>query len=173
MKEKKNKTIKQQKNKERIAQYAFFAGEFAVIPIPFIVMGAVNWNEWFAYNPGGWKIGLGGTIAIALMSIATLLVSAMKEDKKITGGYVAIVIGWYAMAFVAMLVSQILAEIYKIMFIGGSGMLAAFGLDLGSKEMKKRADKHKLAMIDAEKELNKEQAKEEIISESKKKKIRF
>lgn len=162
-KQKKEMTVKQKKNKERVAQYALFASEFVAIPIPFVIMSAVNWNEWFAYNPEGWKIGLGGGIAIALMSIATLLVGAMKEDKNITGGYVAIVLGWYAFAFVAMLLSQILAEIYKIMLIGGSGMLAAFGLDLGSKEMKKRADKHKNAMLEAEKELNKEQAKEEMV----------
>lgn len=171
MKEKKNKTIKQQKNKERAAQYALFASEFAVIPIPFVVMAAVNWNEWFAYNPGGWKIGLGGTIAIALMSLAALMVSSMKEDKRITGGFIAIVMVWYTLAFVALLLSEILAEIYKIMFIGGSGLLAAFGLDLGSKQMKKKADLHKSAMVEAQKELNKEQAKEEIISQEKK--IRF
>ena len=171
MKEKKNKTIKQQKNKERAAQYALFASEFAVIPIPFAIMAAVNWNEWFAYNPGGWKIGLGGTIAIALMSLAALMVSSMKEDKRITGGFVAIVMVWYTLAFIALLLSEILAEIYKIMFIGGSGLLAAFGLDLGSKQMKKKADLHKSAIVEAQKELNKEQAKEEIISQEKK--IRF
>lgn len=171
MKEKKNKTIKQQKNKERAAQYALFASEFAVIPIPFVVMAAVNWEEWFAYNPGGWKIGLGGTIAIALMSLAALMVSSMKEDKRITGGFVAIVMVWYTLAFIALLLSEILAEIYKIMFIGGSGLLAAFGLDLGSKQMKKKADLHKSAIVEAQKELNKEQAKEEIVSQEKK--IRF
>ena len=172
MKEKKNKTIKQQKNKERAAQYALFTSEFAVIPIPFAIMAAVNWNEWFAYNPGGWKIGLGGTIAIALMSLAALMVSSMKEDKRITGGFVAIVMVWYTLAFIALLLSEILAEIYKIMFIGGSGLLAAFGLDLGSKQMKKKADLHKSAIVEAEKELNKEQAKEEIIKDNKKS-IRF
>lgn len=160
---KKQRTIKQIKNRERIAQYALFASEFIAIPTPFLIMGAVNFDEWFVQNPESWKIGLGGGIAVALMSIAVLLVAAKKENKEITGGYIALVLGWYAFAFVALLLSQILMEIYKIMLIGGSGMLAAFGLDTASKSFAKKADKHKLAIAEAEKELDKEQAKEELI----------
>lgn len=163
MKEKKPLTVKQKLNRKRIAQYSLFAGQFAAIPIPFAIMAAVNADEWFVNNPNGWQIGLGGGIAIALMSIATLLVSKKKENTELTGGYVALLIGWYAFAFVAMLLSEIMYEIYKIMMIGGTGMLAAFGLDQGSKAMKKKADNLKDSLIEAEKDINKEQAKEEMI----------
>lgn len=160
---KKQRTIKQMRDRERAIQYSLFVSEFAVIPAPYGVMCAVNHEEWFVNNPDSWKIGLGGAIAIALMSLAVLLVGAKKENKELTGGYIALILGWYAFAFVALLLSQILAEIYKIMFIGGSGMIAAFGLDTASKSFKKKADKHKQAMIDAEKEMDKEQAKEEMV----------
>lgn len=160
---KKELTIKQKLNRERTAQYLLFASQFAVLPVPFAIMAAVNADEWFVNNPNGWQIGLGGGIALALMSVIILLVSAKKENEKITGGYVALVIGWYAFAFVAMLLSEIMYEIYKIMMIGGSGMLAAFGLDQASKVYMRKADKHKSAIVEAEKELDKEQAKEEMV----------
>ena len=163
MKEKKQLTIKQQKNKNRATQYALFASEFVAIPVPFAIMAVINREEWFLNNPNGWQIGLGGGIAIALMSIMALLVSAKKENQELTGRYVALIIGWYAFAFVAMLLSEIMYEIYKIMMIGGTGMLAAFGLDQGSKYFKKQADKNKEQLTEAEKQLGVEQAKEEMI----------
>ena len=163
MKEKKPLTLKQKQRKERAAQYGLFASEFAVLPIPFAAMAIANADEWFVSNPDGWKIGLGGGIALALMGIMTLLVSKRKENQELTGGYITLIIGWYAFAFVAMLLSQIMYEIYKIMAISGTGMLAAFGLDQGSKYFKKEADNHKLAIEEAKKELDKEQAKEEMV----------
>ena len=160
---KKQLTMKQKLNRERAAQYSLFAGQFAVLPVPFTAMAIANREEWFIQNPEGWKIGLGGGIAIALMAIMMFLISAKKENKELTGGYVALIVGWYAFAFVSMLLSEIMYEIYKVMMIGGTGMLAAFGLDQGSKYFKKQADKHKDAIIEAEKDLDKEQAKEEMV----------
>ena len=162
---KKQMTIKQQKNKERTIQYSLFAGQFVALPVPFIAMAIVNREEWSVNNPNGWQIGLGGGIAIALMAVMTLLVSAKKENKELTGGYIAMIIGWYAFAFVAMLLSEIMYQIYQIMMIGGSGMLAAFGLDTASKTYKKKADKHKAQLEKAEEELGVEQAKQEMVKE--------
>lgn len=159
---KKKRTIKQQKNKERRIQYSLFASQFAVLPIPFGVMAIVNQEEWFINNPEGWKIGLGGSIALALMSLMTFLISSKKENKELTGGYISLIIGWYAFAFVAMLLEKIMHEIYMIMMIGGSGMLAAFGLDTASKNYKKKADKHQAQLEEAEKQLGVEQAKAEM-----------
>lgn len=159
---KKKKTIKQQKNRERAIQYSLFAGQFAVLPIPFAAMAIANREEWFINNPEGWKIGLGGGIALALMSIMMFLVSSKKENTELTGGYVALLIGWYAFGFVAFLLSEIMYEIYKIMMISGTGMLAAFGLDTSSKIYKKKADKHKAQLDEAEKQLGVEQAKQEM-----------
>ena len=159
---KKQKTIKQQKNKERVIQYTLFAGQFAVLPIPFAAMAIANREEWFVNNPNSWQIGLGGSIAIVLMAIMTFMISAKKENKELTGGYVAMIIGWYAFAFVAMLLSEIMFEIYKIMMIGGSGMIAAFGLDTASKAYKKKADKHKTQLEKAEEKRGIDQAIKEM-----------
>lgn len=164
---KKQMTIKQQKNRERAIQYSLFAGQFAVLPVPFAAMAIANHEEWFVQNPDGWKIGLGGGIAIALMAIMMFLISAKKENKELTGGYVAMIIGWYAFAFVAMLLSEIMYQIYQIMMIGGTGMLAAFGLDTLSKQYKKKADKHQAQLLKAEEDLGVEQAKAEMKQEVK------
>lgn len=165
MKEKKPLTIKDKKNRARATQYALFGGEFLSVATPFAIMAGVNANEWFISNPEPWKLGLGGALGLALMSLAVLLVSKMKEDKSITGGYVALVVGWYAVAFIFLLLARIMNEIYTIMFYGGFGLLGAFGLDIGSKHYKKQADNYKEAIESANKEINKEQAKEEIKQE--------
>ena len=67
---KKQLTPKQKQNKYRALQYTTFVGEFVSIFTPFIIMGVVNAQEWF-YNEEGWKVGLGGTLALALLGIAT------------------------------------------------------------------------------------------------------
>lgn len=162
MKEKKALTIKQKKNRARATQFALFGGEFLSVATPFAIMAGVNANEWFINNPEPWKLGLGGALGLALMSLAVLLVSKMKEDKSITGGYVALVVGWYAVAFIFLLLARIMNEIYTIMFYGGFGLLGAFGLDIGSKYFKKQADDYKEAIASGKKELNKEQAIKEI-----------
>ena len=135
-------TTNQKKNKYRALQYTTFIGEFVSILTPFIVMGCVNAKEWF-YNEEGWKVGLGGTLALALMGIAVFLVTKQKEDDKITGGYVTLIVGWFAVAFIFMLLANIMEQITTIMLFGGLGLLGAFGLDLTSKNFKAKADQYK------------------------------
>lgn len=168
-KEKKPLTIKQQKNKARAIQYSLFGGEFLSIAIPYAIMAGVNHNEWFIQNPEPWKLGLGGALGLALMSLAVLLVSRKKEDEKLTGGYIALIIGWYAVAFVFLMLARVMNEIYTIMFYGGFGLMAAFGLDMGSKHYKKKADNYKEAIASANKDIDKAQAKQEILAEQEKK----
>ena len=135
-------TTSQKKTKYRALQYTTFIGEFVSILTPFIVMGCVNAKEWF-YNEEGWKVGLGGTLALALMGIAVFLVTKQKEDDKITGGYVTLIVGWFAVAFIFMLLANIMEQITTIMLFGGLGLLGAFGLDLTSKNFKAKADQYK------------------------------
>ena len=162
-KEKKPLTIKQQAKKERKISRLLFASEFVAIPTPFIIMGGVNFNEWFINNPEGWRIGLGGGIGIALMSFIALMVALKKENKDLTGGYLAIIFGYYMLGFIAMLLAEILTQIYQIIFITGTGLIGAMGLDIASKKEKAKADKHFKAIDNAQLELDTQQAKEEII----------
>jgi len=157
-------TATQKKNKYRALQYSTFVGEFVSILTPFIVMGAVNAEEWF-YNENGWKVGLGGTLALALMGIAVFMVSRKKEDEKITSGYVALVIGWFAVAFVFMLLASIMEQITTIMMFGGLGLLGAFGLDMTSKSFKVKADLYKKSLEKVKVDTLEEQIKEEIAQE--------
>ena len=138
-------TATQKKNKYRALQYTTFVGEFVSIITPFIVMGAVNADEWFTTEQG-WKVGLGGALALALMGIAVLLVTKKKENKELTSGYITLIIGWFAITFVFLLLSSILEQITTIMFFGGLGLLGAFGLDLTSKSFQKKAVLYKKAL---------------------------
>ena len=170
-KEKKPLTIKDKQRQARVKQYALFGSEFLSIATPFAIMAGVNHQEWFIQNPEPWKLGLGGALGLALLSLSVLLVSKQKGSKELTSGYIALIIGWYAVAFVFLLLARVMNEIYTIMFYGGFGLLGAFGLDMGSKHYKKEADNYKVAREEATKEINKEQAKQDIINE--KDKVRF
>lgn len=166
MKEKKPLTIKQQKNKYRFLQWLAFGGEFVAVSTPYIVMGAINYEEWFLTNPNGWQVGLGGSIAMALMGIIIAVITFKKEnDNKITDGYVSLILVWLVFATCLHLLGDIIYEISKIMYFGAIGLAGAFGLNLTSKAMQNKADLYKKAMTDATAELNKEQAKEEVKEE--------
>lgn len=165
---KKPLTAKQKQNKYRALQYSTFVGEFVSIILPFVIMGAVNYEDWFV-SESGWKVGLGGTLALALLGIAVLLVTKKKEEEKITSGYIALIIGWFAVAFIFVLLASIIEQIAMIMFFGGIGILGAFGLDMTSKNFKAKADLYKNAIAKAKTE----NLEEELKQEFKKDDIRF
>ena len=158
---KKQLTIKQKQNKYRALQYTTFGGEFLSIITPFIVLGLVNAEEWF-YNEEGWKIGLGGSLALALMGIAVFMVTKNKEDKKTTDGYIALIVGWFAVMFVFMLLADIMSQITTIMLFGGIGLLGAFGLDIASKNFKLKADQYRDTIQKSKQKVLQEQAEEEL-----------
>ena len=158
---KKQLSAKQKQTKYRALQYSTFATEFISILTPFIIMGAVNYEDWFV-SESGWKVGLGGTLALALLGIAVLLVTKKKEDEKITGGYITLVIGWFAVAFIFMLLASIMEQITTIMFFGGIGILGAFGLDMTSKNFKAKADMYKETIQKANQDVLKRQVESEI-----------
>ena len=141
--EKKPLTATQKKNKYRTLQYVTFGSEFLSIITPFIAMGIVNHEEWF-YQEDGWKIGLGGSLALALMGIAVFLVTKKKEENsKVTNGYISLIVGWFAVAFIFMLLADIMSQMSMIMLFGGIGLCGAFGLDIASKDFKAKAEAYK------------------------------
>ena len=132
-------------------------------------MAIVNHEEWFVMNPEPWKVGLGGSIGMVLLALAMFLITKKRDNEKLTNGMVALVIGWYAITFVFFLLAQINMEIYKIMAYGGFGLLGALGLDIGSKNFERKANNLKLAMTNAQNNLDTEQATKEILENNKKK----
>lgn len=160
MKKNKQLTATQKKNRYRALQYGTFGAEFISILTPFITLGAINYQEWFEVE-GGWKVGLGGALALALLGMAVFLVGKKKENNEITHGYIALVLGWFAVAFIFLLLSNILDQMATIMFFGGIGLLGAFGLDISSQKFKQKADMY----VEARKKVEIENAQEEIKNE--------
>ena len=159
--EKKQLTAKQKQTKYRALQYTTFISEFISILTPFIIMGAVNYDEWFTTEEG-WKVGLGGTLALALMGIAVFLVTKKKEDEKITGGYITLIVGWFAVAFIFMLLASIMEQITTIMMFGGLGLLGAFGFDIASRNFKDKADLYKKTIQAAKENVVKQQVEDDL-----------
>lgn len=171
--ENKELTIKQKYRRAKAGQYSLMAAEYVSVVTPYSIMAIVNRNEWFIANPEPWKVGLGGAIALVLVSLATLLVTLKKENKEITNGFIALVLGWYAVTFVFFLLANINMEIYKIMAIGGLGLIGAMGLDYGSRHFEKKAKELKTAITNAKTNLDTEQATKEILKEEEKKKVKI
>ena len=166
-KKQKKMTVVQQKNRYRALQYTTFVSEFVSVLTPFIVMGAINADTWFQ-SEEGWKVGLGGALALALMGIAVALVTKNKDNKQKTSGYVTLIAGWFAVAFVFLLLSSILEQITTIMLFGGFGLLGAFGLDIVSKNFKKKADLYKSAIEKAKGKKLEEDIYAELVDRAKK-----
>ena len=170
MAEKKPLTIKQKYRRYKTYQYGLIGAEYLATLTPYSIMAIVNREEWFIYNPEPWKVGLGGTIGMVLLALAMFLITKKRDNEKLTNGMVALVICWYAVTFVFFLLAQINMEIYKIMAYGGLGLIAALGLDIGSKYFDKKATILKNSMNKAQENLNTEQATKEILEEEKNKK---
>ena len=69
------------KTKYRALQWTLFGSEFISILTPFVVIGAVKFDEFFVNNPEGWKITLGGTICLAVCGLCVLLTTRAKEKE--------------------------------------------------------------------------------------------
>lgn len=160
--EKKKLTATQKKNKYRALQYTTYVGEFVSIFTPFIIMGIVNKDEWFATADQSLKVGLGGTLALAILGIAVFLVTKKKESKDLTNGYIALIIGWFTVAFIFVLLASILEQIATIMLFGGIGIVGAFGLDMFSKNFKSKADLYKETILKGKQNVIREEYEEEI-----------
>lgn len=163
------KTSQQKQTQYRALQYTFFGAEFVSAFAPFIGLGIANFDEWFV-NESGWKIGLGGTLAMALLGIILFMLGKKKEDEsKITNGFVTLIAGWFLVALIFWLFEMILTQIVMIMMIGGIGLLGSFGFDMASKEMKKKADLYKEVRAEVYKDDLKAKVLAEVKAEAKKK----
>lgn len=158
---KKELTLKQKSNKYRALQYSTFVGKYLALLTPFIIMGCVNAQEWF-YQDEGWKVGLGGTLALALLGIVMTLVTKddTKDNKSL--GKIALVMGWFTATFIVILLEDILNQMATIMIFGSIGLCAAVGIDFANKDFKEKADLYKNTLIETKKDILKDRAKEEL-----------
>ena len=166
-------TATQKQKGYRALQYTCIGGEFLSLITPFIILGAVNNEKWFK-SEGGWKIGLGGALALALLGIAVFLVTKKKEgESDITRGWITLIVGWFAVAFIFVLLTNIIDQISTIMLYGGLGIIGAFGLDITSRHFKRVADLYKAAIGEVKTDKLKEQINEEVEQEKQTKKVKI
>ena len=165
---KKPMTLTQKKNKYRALQYTTFVGKYIALMTPFIVMGVVNAEDWF-YTEGGWKVGLGGTLALALLGIIMALVTKDDTDDNKKLRKISLIAGWLAATFVIILLEDILNQIATIMIFGSIGLCAAVGIDFASDEFKTKADKYK-ATIEKGKE---QMLQQQFVEENKESEVKF
>lgn len=164
---KKELTPTQQKKRYQKIKWACFGGEFLSLITPFVAIGIVNYNKYFVeYN--GTKMSLACMLAIALMGIAVWLVSA----KKFKASFISLIIGWYAIAFIFFLLGTIINDIATIMFIGGTGIVGAYGLDIASNAADKKMKKIIDGIEAANQEMTKDAYKEEVKQAEEKKTIK-
>jgi len=161
---KKTLTATQKRNKYKVISKASFVGEFVSVGTPYIVMGAINYDEWFR-GTEGWKVGVGGAIALALMGMAIFIITKKKEDTDSkTGGYITLLLGWLATAFVFLLLANIMHDIASIMFFGAIGIAGALGLEIVHKNYDEKANLYTQAL----QEYKVEQVKNDVFEQAKK-----
>lgn len=165
-KQKKPLTATQKMHKYRAIQYVSIGGEYISVLTPYIILGAINFQDWFV-SEDGWKIGLGASMALALGGIAVWLITKKKENKEITNGWITLVIAWFAVAFIFVLLQSIIDQIAVIMLYGGLGLLGALGLEIVSNKSKARADAYKVALGDIKQTSIAEEVKKEVEEEKK------
>ena len=150
------KSVKKQKNKYAIIEWSCFIGEFIAIATPFIAIGITNYNKYFVEYDGT-RMSIAFIMAMAVMGVAIFLIS----KKKLENSYITLLIGWAVMAFIFQMLGQMILDLATIMWFGLIGLGAAFGLEIASKQAKKKKEAVKDAINQANKEDMVEQYKEE------------
>lgn len=167
MKKYQDLTPTQKKKRLSKIKTGLFAGEFLSVITPFFIIGAVNYNKYFVEYDGT-KMSLACVLATVVMGVAVWLVSS----KKFKGSFISLIIGWYVVAFIFFLLGTIINDIAVIMFIGGSGIVGAYGLDFANIKVGAKIEELKTAMKSAESEMTKDAYKEEL-KESEEKKVKI
>lgn len=175
-------TVEELKKKYRKWQYGAFFGEFISLLAPYIVLGAINFEDWFIQE-SGWKVGIGGLLGMALAGAALALVNKKQSDdmKREAGQkvstpvvsyeWIVLILGWGVAIAIFACLESILHQIVQIMIGGLFGILGAAGFDIAHVELKKKANKLEEDIEQAKRELSKEQAKKEIAESGKLHKI--
>lgn len=157
-KNKKELTPAQKQKRYRLVEKMTEYSEYPVVALPYLIMGAVNFDKWFKTTEG-WKVGLGGALAIGLMCIVWYSIIKKRDtETSKTGGMVKLLIGFLAVAFILMLLANIIMQIGQIMLFGALGIAGALGLEITSNHFQQLADEYKEEL----KHQRKEQIRKEV-----------
>lgn len=167
-KEKKPLTPTQQKKKYKTISLACFLGQFASVAAPFIVIGIVNFNEYFVEYDGV-KMSIASIIAATIMGLAIWLVS----KKKLENSYIVLIVGWAAVTGIFFLIGKIIEDIKYIMAFGLIGLVGALVLDKGAEKAEDKADQIQKGIDAAKEQMTKDAYIDEINQEKEKKTIKI
>ena len=175
-------TVEELKKKYRRWQYGAFFAEFISLFAPYVVLGAINFEDWFVQE-SGWKVGLGGVLGMMLAGMALMLVNKKQSDdlKREAGDkpstavvsyeWIVLILGWIMAIIIFALIETILHQIVQIMIGGLIGLVGACGFDIAHIELKKKANRLQEDLEMSNRELIREQAKKEIAESGKLHKI--
>lgn len=122
--------------------YGLKVAKWVSILSPYLVIGIVNFEEYFTeYN--GIKMSLGCILAMIVAGIA--IANETKENKKING-----LVGWAIAFALVYLMQSILNDLLLIVGCGLLGQLVGAGFDLGANTELEKATLYKEALIRAE-----------------------
>lgn len=144
------------KKYKRWSRVCFFS-EFLSVATPFVAIGLINYDKYFIqYN--GTKMSIAFFLALAVMGLAVWLVA----KKKFENSFITLLIGWATITGIFYLMGEMISDIATIMLFGLIGLAGAYGLDLGSKALDKKAKFVDEAIQQAKKEDLTEAYKEEV-----------
>lgn len=158
---KKSLSLSQKYRRYKVVEKLSLYSEFVSVGLPYVIMGAVNFDTWFK-KAGGWKVGLGGALGMVMMGIAVLAIAKGKENKSKTNGYITLLLSWLAAATIFLLLREIMDQIAQIMYFGAIGIAGALGLEINSKNFKAKAE----VIKESKKEVVKKTYEEEIQQEN-------
>ena len=150
-------TPTQKKKKYKRLSRLCFGGEFVSTAAPFIGIGIANYQEYFVEYDGT-KMSLACALAFCMMGLAIWLVS----KKKVENSFIALIIGWATFMGILFLIGKVINDLAFIMLYGLIGLIGAYGLDIGSAKLNKKAEKIQKGIERAEEELTAEAYKEEL-----------
>lgn len=121
---------------------ACFVGKWVSILSPYLIIGIVNFEDYFT-EANGIKMSMGCTLAMIVAGIA--IFNESKENKKING-----LVGWAVAFALCYLLSSILQDLVLIVGCGLAGQIVGAGFELGAKNLKTKAILYRDATINAE-----------------------
>ena len=126
----------------RNSGYVCLGMKWLSILSPYIVIGAINFDEYFQ-ETSGVKMSLGCILALIVAGIS--VANETKENKKVSG-----LVGW-AIAFALIYFFQsILQDLLLIVGCGFVGQLVGAAFELGAESKLEKAELYKKANINAE-----------------------
>lgn len=125
----------------RTQGYSLKGAKWLSILTPYIVIGIVNFDEYFT-EVNGVKMSIGCTLAMVVAGIT--IFNESKENKKISG-----LVGWAVAFALCYLMQSILQDLVLIIGCGFVGQLIGAGFEVGSETQLNKAKLYRDAIIQA------------------------